>query len=536
MLKRLRILTLLQLKNKSKRFDKMSKRLYTSIAVQVVIVAIISLVMGLIVYAIKKIFYIPVNEYFTIFVLFITQTISIITALIGLSSDLYQSKDNQIIFPLPVKNDEIFLSKMIVYYIYELFLNLFILIPLLIAIGYHQNANVLYYLNIIPITFILPLISVSIATLLTVPFVIIKSFLKNHSKISALTILVFFSLIFYLVYFLVTKIPTPIRIVQLYNRFIVAITLLMQKVASIATIYTWIGFVLYRVNFFLHYSLVILTSVALITLNYLIAKPLYFKLTSLSLENTVKVTKHKRLKESKSLFWTFFKKELIIAKRSPNELINNYSLLLTLPIIMYLLNYIFMNMNRRTLGNDLVLVINVLIVALIVTGSNTASASAITTEGYEFILLKSAPYDTSKMAWAKILFNFLFTTFVIIISFILFAVVLPVYPKKDIIFLFVFILLLNFGHIIWSLQLDVLSPKLSDYATSGSLSNNHNIKKSLSIGLVLSLFSALLAAFAFIVIKEIGWILLIGAALLFALIRFSYFRLNLKAYFMDIEY
>ena len=113
---------------------------------------------------------------------------------------------------------------------------------------------------------------------------------------------------------------------------------------------------------------------------------------------------------------------------------------------------------------------------------------------------------------------------------------LPVYPKKDIIFLFVFILLLNFGHIIWSLQLDVLSPKLSDYATSGSLSNNHNIKKSLSIGLVLSLFSALLAAFAFIVIKEIGWILLIGAALLFALIRFSYFRLNLKAYFMDIEY
>jgi hypothetical protein len=193
-------------------------------------------------------------------------------------------------------------------------------------------------------------------------------------------------------------------------------------------------------------------------------------------------------------------------------------------------------MNRRTLGNDLVLVINVLIVALIVTGSNTASASAITTEGYEFILLKSAPYDTSKMAWAKILFNFLFTTFVIIISFILFAVVLPVYPKKDIIFLFVFILLLNFGHIIWSLQLDVLSPKLSDYATSGSLSNNHNIKKSLSIGLVLSLFSALLAAFAFIVIKEIGWILLIGAALLFALIRFSYFRLNLKAYFMDIEY
>lgn len=536
MFERLKILTLLQLKNKTRRFDKLSKRIYASIAVQAVILALISFLMGIVIFVIKKIFYIPVNEYFTIFILIITQGISIITALVGLSTDLYQSKDNQILFPLPVKNDEIFLSKMIVYYINELTLNLFVLIPLLIGIGYHQNANFIYYLNIIPITFILPLISVSVATLLTVPVVIVRSYLKDHSLLSAILTLLVIVLLFFLVYYIVSLIPVPIRIVQLYNRFILSFTKLIQTTARYGLFYKWIGFILYQINFFLNYLYVILTVVILLVLNYFIAKPLYFKLVASSSENTIKRKKHKKLKESKTLFTTFFRKELIIAKRSPNELINSYALLMMLPIFMYVLNYIFMNMNRRILGNDMVLIVNVIVSTLIVLGSNTQSASAITKEGYEFILLKTAPYDTSKIAWAKILFNFLFTTIVIIISFILFIIVLPSFPRNDVYMLFIFVVILNFGHILWSLQLDILSPKLSDYASTGSLSNHQNIKDSLSIGLVISLISGVLAVISFILIKDLGWILMIGFALGFAIHRFIYFRLNLKAYFIDIEY
>src|SRR5690606_35194893 len=410
---------------------------------------LVSVIMTLAIHIIKNIFYIPVNEYFAIFILVLTQSISIIASLLGLTTDLYHSKDNQILFPLPVKNDEIFLSKMIVYYIYELIKNLFILVPILIALGFHQNANFTYYFHIIPITIILPFISVSIATLLTIPFVLIKNYLRNHSLVTAiLTILVFVG-IFFVIYWIVGQIPIPIRLVQLYNRFIIALTLFMQDVASVGSIYSFVGYVLYSVDIWINYLWIILIIIGLGLANYFIAKPLYFKLTSSSQENTIKkVKEHHKMKESKSLFLTFFRKELIIAKRSPNELINNYSLLLMLPIIMYVLNYIYMGMNRSSMGNDLVLILNVLIVSLIVTGSNTASASAITTEGFEFILLKTAPYDTSKIAWAKLTFNFLFTTLVIIISFMLFSIALPVYPIEDIYMLFIFIILVNTGHIL----------------------------------------------------------------------------------------
>ncbi len=536
MLERLKVLVLLQLKNKSKRFDRMSKRIYASIAVQAVILVIVSVIMTLAIHVIKNIFFIPVNEYFAIFILVLTQSISIIASLLGLTTDLYHSKDNQILFPLPVKNDEIFLSKMIVYYIHELIKSLFILVPILIALGYHRQADFVYYINIIPLTILLPFISVSFATLLTLPFVLIKNYLKNHNVISALLSLLLFVGIFFVVYWLVAQIPIPIRLVQLYNRFIIGLTLFMQDIATIGSVYSFVGYVLYGIDAWLNYLYVVLIVIGLSLANYFIAKPLYFKLTSSSQENTVKKVKHMKLRESKSLFLTFFRKELTIARRSSNELINNYSLLLMLPIIMYVLNYIYMGMNRSSMGNDLVLILNVLIVTLIVTGSNTASASAITTEGYEFILLKTAPYDTSKIAWAKMLFNFLFTTLIIIVSFGLFALALPVYPIEDIYMLFGFTILVNIGHILWSLQLDILSPKLSEYATSGSLSDHANIKKSLSIGLVLSIVFTILSIASFILFRELGWMLMIGAALIFAINRFMSFRAYLKAYFIDIEY
>src|SRR5690554_6688755 len=141
MLERLKILVALQLKNKSKRFDRMSKRLYAEIAVQAVILVVVSVIMTIAVHVIKNIFFIPVNAYFAIFILVLTQGISIVASLLGLTTDLYHSKDNQILFPLPVKNDEIFISKMIVYYIYELIKNLFIIVPILIALGYHRGAG-----------------------------------------------------------------------------------------------------------------------------------------------------------------------------------------------------------------------------------------------------------------------------------------------------------------------------------------------------------------------------------------------------------
>lgn len=536
MLERIKILTLLQLSNKSRMYVKGSKRIYTHIAVRTAIIIALTVAVTLALHVLKNILYIPVNEFLLIFLLMFTQGLNIIVSTISLVSDLYQSKDNQILFSLAAKNDEIFMSKIMVYYVNEFVRNLFLLIPILIGFGVISKLGFLYYFSLTFVLFFLPIISIGIAAFISMPITFFLNFIKRHNLLSGILTLVLVLLTFYLTYYIVNQIPTPIRIVQLYNRFVLSLSLAIQKTVKFGTIYTAIGKMLFGYNYLLNLLFLLITVSGLGLLNYLVSKPVYFKLMSFSQENTItKKLKHKPF-ETRTLFFTFFKKEFTIARRSLNELLNNYGLLLTLPFFMYILNYIYMGMNRSSFGNQVVLILNVIITLLIVTGSNTASATAITKEGYEFVLLKTAPYNTSRMAWAKIIFNMLFTFLMIAFSFVLFAQALPVFPKENIWLLFLFVILVNSGHILWSFQIDLLAPKLSDYAATGSITNNQNVSKSLSIGLWLSLFFGVISIFAFVFAKDIGWYIMIGLAIVFLLFRLFTFHTYLKAYFDDIEY
>lgn len=536
MLERIKILSLLQWSNKSKLYEKHSKRIYAHLAIRAVIILFITIVVGLLLYFIKNMLYIPTNEYFLIALLILTQGLNIIVAISTLTSDLYSSKDNQILFSLPVKADEVYISKMIVYYIHEFIRNLYFVVPLLISFGFINKLGFLYYFNIIIVTIILPIFSVGIATLISIVVTFIKNFLRERAKLTFLIVIIMYFALFFLVYLAVNKIPTPIRIVQLYNRFIISLTMTLYKVASVGTIYTIIGKFLFSFSYFLNLGIIILSVAAVALINYLIAKPAYFRLMSSSNENTVKKVSRKKPRETKSLFMSFVRKEFTIARRTPNELLNNYSTLLILPFIMYVLNYIYMGINRSTLGNQFVLIFNIFISLVIVTAANTASATAITTEGYEFILLKTAPYNTSKIAWAKIIFNIVFTIIMIGISFILFSLALPVFPKENIWLLFVFVVIVNTGHILSSFQIDLLNPKLSDYASQGTLSHNTNISKSLANGLGEALIYFVLSLLLFVFVRGAAWYILLSLAAIITTYRFIMFNRFLNAYFEDIEY
>ncbi len=536
MFERVWILTKLQLTNRTRLYAKHSLRIYSHVAIRFLMVILATIVIGLLLHVVKNILFIPVNTYFMIFMLLLTQVMSIVAAISGLMVDIYQSKDNQILLTLPAKSDEIFLSKLIVYYINEFTRNLFFLLPFLLAYGYMSQMGFGYYASLLPMIFILPFIAVFLSSVISIVVTIVRNFLNKHTWVTFSLLVVAIVLGFWLIYYLVGFIPENIRIVQLYNSFIIGLTKFMQQVASIGTVYTVIGHLLEGTSVLLNYGIVLGTIIILFLLNYLISRPLFFFLTSKANEHA-RTKKHQIKKTKRSgLFWTFLRKEVTIAKRSPNELLTNYAVLIALPVIMYVLNSIYMGMDRSSLGNQFILIFNVLITLILITASNTASAVAITTEGYEFVLLKTAPSKTKQVAWAKMSFNFVFTSVLLFISFLLFQLALPVFNKADIWLLFVFAFFFNASQILWSFQIDILSPKLSDYASTGSLSNNSNIAKALSNGLVLSLLFTAISILLFLLFKPVAWFILIGLAIIWFVFRFVSFRTYLDAYFIDIEY
>ncbi|XFA99087.1 hypothetical protein ACAG96_00550 [Candidatus Izemoplasma sp. B36] len=536
MFERVRILTKLQLTNKTKKHEKNSLRVYRDLALKVLVVVLITVFVSLLLSLVKNILFIPVNDYFMIFILILTQVLSIVSAISRLTVDIYQSKDNQILLTLPAKNDEIFLSKLIVYYINEFRKNFYFLFPFLIAYGFTSKENFGYYISILFIIFILPFIIVSIAAFISILLTLITHYLKKHHWVTfGLTVLFIIS-VFILIYYLVSFIPDNIRIVQLYNSFIVGLTKFMQQVANFGFIYQAIGKLMTGSSIMINSLIIILTLGVLFLINYLFCRPLFFWLTSKSREHTKTKDHQIHDRKHKGLFWTFFRKELTIAKRSPNELLSNYVLLIALPLIIFVLNSIYMNMDRSSLGNQLILIFNILIILILITASNTASVVAITTEGFEFVLLKTAPSKTLQVAWAKMAFNFIITSILLLLSFVLFRIALPVFNRTDIWLMFIFAFLFNASQIFWSFQIDILNPKLSDYASTGSITDNDNIKKALGNGFLVSIAFTLLSIFVFLFFESIAWILLIIMMFIWLGFRFLSFNTYLKAYFVDIEY
>lgn len=536
MFRRLFILTMIQLSSKMKLKITNQKKFIANLALRLLGLVVVTVVMIFMLYFLNNVLYIPVNVYFIIFVLFVTQLTSIIACTTGLMVDLYASKDNAILLSFPAKHDEVFTSKLLVFYINEFLKNLSFLVPLLIAFGVISALPLTFYLNIFSMILILPLLPVLLAAIISIPIMYIRQFLQTRNVVTLVLLITFGVFVFLGLTGLLDEIPTPIRIVALYNKFVTSLTVFMQSSAKYALIYANIGRLLFGINVLSNYGIVFGVLLVLIALVVLISRPLFFNLASHTSEYAV-TKKHKGSnKVSKNLFWTFFKKEFTISIRSSNEMLSNYVLLILFPFVVYVLNYIYIGIDRSTFGTKLVIAFDIMISLLLVTASNTASATAISVEGAEFVLLKTAPSDTKKMAWAKVAFNMIASTFIILLIFVLFQLSLPQFSPTDIWLMFIVVVFVNSGHILWSFQIDLLNPKLSDYAATASLTNNENVSKSIVIGLVLSIIFGGISAFLLIENYATGWLRIILLAFAFLVIRFYLFSNFLKVYFREIEF
>ncbi len=536
MFRRLYILTMIQLSSKMKMKVTNQKRFVANVALRLLGLIAVSVLMIFILYFLNDVLYIPVNVYFIIFVLFVTQMTSIIACTGGLMTDLYASKDNAILLSFPAKHDEVFISKLLVFYINEFLKNLAFLIPMLIAFGVISRLSIWYYLNILSMVFILPMLPVLLAAIVSIPIMYIRQFFQNKNVATVALLIVAGVFVFLAISSLLNQIPVPIRLVALYNKFITSITLFMQSSAQYASIYAVIGRLLFGIKVAINYLILMGVLLSSVLAVFFISRPLFFNLASHTTEYAV-TKKHKGINHvGKNLFWTFVRKEFTISIRNSNAMISNYVLLILFPFIVYVLNYIYIGIDRSSFGNKLVIAFDIAISLLLVTASNTASATAISVEGAEFVLLKTAPSDTKKMAWAKVAFNMVASTFIIFIIFVLFQLSLPQFSALDIWLMFAVVILVNAGHILWSFQIDLMNPKLSDFAATASLSNNENISKSIVIGLIVSLLFGGIAAFMLIENYVTGWIRIVLIAVVFFVARLYLFSNYLKVYFSEIEF
>ena len=102
---------------------------------------------------------------------------------------------------------------------------------------------------------------------------------------------------------------------------------------------------------------------------------------------------------------------------------------------------------------------------------------------------------------------------------------------------FVFIVLIDIGLILWSIQLDILNPHMKEYATTQNRGDIKNFSTSIIIGVIASVIFSALMIVLFWVSQNLllNAIILIGLGLMFVGGRIYLLINYLNVYFHEIE-
>ncbi|NLD26454.1 MAG: hypothetical protein GX661_03750 [Acholeplasmataceae bacterium] len=542
MFKRLKIMALLQMSNKYKfKKPENAKRLLANIVLRIFGLIIITVLCAGLTMLLTDIIGIPKNVNLLTFIIVIMQIFSIISCLGGLMENLYNSKDNQILLSYPAQPIEVFISKLIVYYIYELIKSLYFFLPFFLGFGIILGLiSPLYILATILMIILLPLFPVLIAALLSIPFLYLKRLLRIHPLVKTILGAGLMVGIFILIDYVLGFLPVPLRILAMYDVFIAKLKDFIFQINRYALYYKSISAIFFSTNIIQGYLLTIGILVLLALLIIFILRPFYFRMASRSSEHANLKTHQGKNTVHENTFVTFLKKEWLLATRAFSEFVNNYSFIIALPYILYIMLTIFASVDRNSLGDTMLATFSMAITLMMATASNTASAMAITSEGQEFVLLKTAPGKTSNLCWAKILFNLVFSTIVIIFSYLLFIFMTD--RRIDVPALMLMMLasiLINSGLIFWSFQIDLLNPKLSEYASTGTVAHGNNYSKSILIGFCWMVFFTLVFTLFFLdksTTDATRNIKILGMAGGFFIARIYLFTKYLKAFFKEIEF
>ena len=534
MFRRVKYLSLLQMgevirAKKSRSTKKKAFSIFLRACLMIAVTAIIMFVLSFL----DKTFQVkPSKEMFISFLFFI-QLITIVSCVGSMISILYTSKENAMLLVFPCTYGEIFLSKIVVYAFEEMKKSFNFLVPILLAFGM-LSGGVAYWLLLIPMWIMLCLLPVLLGALFSIPLIYIKRFLEKHLALYAFLVVAVIVVAFLGVTILLNKLPDPLRLVAIYNQFIKQVEAWFAAFSKWSLWYIFIGGAMFGEALYINLPAAIAIFGAICVACFMIARPFYFKAVSSTVE-AGRTQKHKaRVHKHNNLFLTFFRKELKLFFRNSQSVNSAVFTILTFPFLSYVFNFILLIINKNVLGDFMSVAFNVMITLSILSANNATAATAISSEGSEFAILKTAPSNTSVICWAKIAVTMLINLVALAITFIMLTFTTTL-ETDQLVLMAVLLLFVTTGHILWSFQLDVNNPRMIDFAMKGSVVDNMNIAKAVVIGFVTATLTGVLCLLLLWDNILFGWVRLLALGVAYFVARLFLLKRNIEVYFNEIQ-
>ena len=470
--------------------------------------------------------------------------LSIVVCSFGLVKTLYFAKDNFMLLTMPVDRTKVFLSKLIVFYIYEFIRNLNYFLPLLVAYGLINKMPFYYFFWLVLAMFIITLIPVCIGALLSIPLMYIQNFVKSYKFLEYTLVVVLIAGVSVGLILVINSIPANFDLIGTWGTTFWNIQNFLNTFNKIFMPFTWMSIAivgkrygisnnLFRLEQWIS-ILIILGGIAIIFgLTYLLVRPMYFHMASTPFEyKKDKVTKTIPNKKQNA-FWSGVVKDFKLNFRTPSKFYSLVAVIIGLPTSIFLLNKIYSAMDTRLTGTNMSIAFNILLILLIALSSNTMLAHVYSEEGNARYQLKTNPKPQMNSLVSKLVINVIGMTLSILITVIIFASFLKINVLNTIL-IFVFIESLYLGHMLHSVELDIMNPQTQRYQTEGDNLSNPNDIKSVIFAFLISIIFAFITYFLISENMNIVWTKVMLVAVVYMLIRTWLFVNKVKVYYKEV--
>ncbi|MEG1527989.1 MAG: hypothetical protein RR207_01630 [Clostridia bacterium] len=420
-----------------------------------------------------------------------SQAAVLVFSLIFLLNVVYMSKDIEIMLALPIKPTTIYISKLIYVYINQVISNALLVIVILVPFGIGANLGLGYYLQLIPVMLISPLLPLLIATILAIPLMYLSALFKRQGAMTTILSMVLFVALFAGYYALIFSFQggsvDATNIITQINDF--AKIMLPNYLLAGSLVANSVG--MYFGGLFGSLGI----NILLACLAVLISSIVYKKSISKQLETPKKSNSKKKQVEyqKKGKLKALLSNDLKQIMRE--TAMGTYSLIgfVLAPIMSVIMSFAFVTglaslldmigfLNFPYAIDILFVAVSCSITPAMIISMNMNAVSAFTREGETFFIYKTLPIDAKLRVKAKLILTLAFT----LVSSLLSTLTCALMFNISVFFamaMFVILALITLGSSYLQIYIDLLKPRLHWNTFMEGAKNNPSSIWSLAIGL-----------------------------------------------------
>ncbi|MBE6634892.1 MAG: hypothetical protein E7617_01650 [Ruminococcaceae bacterium] len=523
----------LQMDNKSDLLKTATPRTMLPAVARVLVILILSY-LG-VSFGLSKIFSLGLlgNRELLSLVLLATQIISLIFAVGNIINTMYMSRDNELLFCLPVTPNQLFISKLLMIYVNELWVNAMISIPLFVTLGSFSKFGITYYISTILLLLILPILPIVLAAFLSIPIMGVIKFLKSHSLLSIIAIFSLVAACLWLYISLIGSIAADFNIADKQYETVRALNESILTIGKKIPIYYPIAGAMLSFGLWYYYPIFIAGCALLSVLTVLFTRYFFFKTATATFENTVKSDPKEKTFKKRGIIPSLLLKEILCVFRSPADVFEYFLFTILMPFIVFSYDKLLMSITVNQAGVNMISGAHVMVVAILAMLSNISSASAISRDGGNFHTSKTIPVDYYTQMLVKFLFNGIFTLAALTVTAVVSAFI---YPLWQILLGTLAVIFAAIGHIAFSIDTDIKNPTVYNGGNEGS----STVSKSTPISLIYGLVVGFAMGLTVILMSSlenavIPYIIIIAAAFVFMIYRVYTLILRINLRYDKIE-